>query len=556
MNERLWVRSIPDFLEPVHDRITKNYPWIWRLLHEALILSTLYYWIQSIAVHQRYPGGDGPHIIGTAGRLAQQLRDGEFEWFVYCFSSLLGPHPPFAYLPFVGSALFFPEVSYNHLIGGAIVLWLIADAMYRLRVGVLGFIGLWVWTPVWLQSENAGIDLVAAATVLQSVSHLARSNQLENRYHVFGWGAWIGAAFMTKYTAPMFLWGPCLVAGIWALKHKRLKRIAEGILAFCIVALPWWSTHWKQVKGYVLASGNAQSGLLTNKTIIENPWTIDNMLWYPTAMMDIVGSWAPMIIGLGVCLAFVRTNQKRTWSGAVLLSSILGGWLMLNAQKQRQDRYILPAYPVMTAGLIMAPSLITVASIPFLWSVTKENIAIFDSNKPAPAQRDYSHDVNTPANTYPTPHEAYWPISHALEPWKIDSSLEKIASIQGHDGTVGFLLDEQGGAPGYGIILSKAVQLGYSWHIATIMIARNGGPGPKDPNRPLASVFVGPFLFGEWPSREFDVMLSMVKHDDPQREKWIQSTNMVVVDEWNLPMDRVGRIYIKPDLVDQYKSNH
>ena len=549
----LLLNSIPQLLHAFYSRYLVQFDWVWRLVHELLVVGTLYYWVQTVAVHQRYPGGDGPHILGTSGRLAQLLKDGEFEWFVYCFSSLLGPHPPFAYLPFVGSALAFPDVPYNHLIGGAIVLWLIADAMYRLGAGIFGFAFIWVWTPVWLQSENAGIDLVAAATVIQSISHLVRSNQLENRYHTFGWGAWIGAAFMTKYTAPMFLWAPCIVAGIWALKNRRMKRILEGIGAFCVVALPWWSTHWKQVQGYVLASGNAQSGLLTNKTIIEDPWTVENMLWYPTAMMDTVGPWLPIVIGFGVLLCSIQLLNIRTWAAPVLLSSILGGWLMLNAQKQRQDRYILPAYPIMSAGLAMAPSIVTIAALPFIWQVTRENISLFNSNTPSPAQRDYSHDVSTPAQTYPTPHEAYWPISHDLAPWKLDSALQKIASVQGIDGTVGFLLDEQGGAPGYGIVLSKAVQMGYNWHIATIMIARRGGPGPNDPNRPLASVFVGPFLFGEWPSREFDVMLSMVKHDDQQREKWIQSTNMVVVEEWSLPMDRVGRIYVKPSLVDQYK---
>lgn len=552
------LKSIPQLLHPLYERYTNGFPWVWRIIHELCIISTLYYWVQTIAVHQRYPGGDGPHILGTSGRLAQLLRDGEFEWFVYCFSSLLGPHPPFAYLPFVGSAFFFPNVDYNHLIGSAIVLWIIADAMYRLGAGVLGFAFIWVWTPVWLQSENAGIDLVAAATVIQSISHLARSNALENQYHTLGWGAWIGAAFMTKYTAPMFLWGPCLVAGYWALKHKRIKRILAGIVAFCVVALPWWSTHWKQVQGYVLASGNAQSGLLTNKTIIENPWTADNIMWYPTAMMDTVGPWLPIVIAVGVVMCSIQIAKVRSWTGPILLSSILGGWIMLNAQKQRQDRYIIPAYPVMSAGLVLAPSLVTVAALPFIWKVTRENINIFNSDSPAPAQRDYSHDVKSPATTYPIPHEAYWPISHDLVPWKLDEALTKIASIQGKSGTVGFLLDEQGGAPGYGIVLSKAVQMGFNWHIATIMIARRGGPGPNDPNRPLASVFVGPFLFGEWPSREFSVMLSMVKHDDQQREKWIQSTNMVVVEEWSLPMDRVGRIYLDPELVEEYnrQSSH
>ena len=151
----------------MHEHYTKQRSWVWRVIHELCVLSTLYYWIQSIAAYQRYPGGDGPHILGTSGRLAQLLRDGEFEWFVYCFSSLLGPHPPFAYLPFVGSALVFPDLPHNHLIGGAVVLWLIADAMYRMGAGIIGFAFIWVWTPIWLQSENAGIDLVAAATVIE-----------------------------------------------------------------------------------------------------------------------------------------------------------------------------------------------------------------------------------------------------------------------------------------------------------------------------------------------------------------------------------------------------
>ena len=118
----------------------------------------------------------------------------------------------------------------------------------------------------------------------------------------------------------------------------------------------------------------------------------------------------------------------RSWSGSVFNTdhqhTILGstrpyqfyfGWLAhaQRPKKQRQDRYIIPAYPLMSTGLVMAPSLVTVAAIPFVWQVTRENISLFNSNT-SPAQRDYSHDVSTPAQSYPVPHEAYWPISHDL----------------------------------------------------------------------------------------------------------------------------------------------
>ena len=39
-----------------------------------------------------------------------------------------------------------------------------------------------------------------------------------------------------------------------------------------------------------------------------------------------------------------------------------------------------------------------------------------------------------------------------------------------------------------------------------------------------------------------------------KEKKWIQSTNMVVVDEWSLPMDRVGRLYLSPTLAEQYNQ--
>ncbi len=56
-------------------------------------------WLTLVTPLARWPSGDGPHILGTAMRLAQLLRDGELALFWRCFSSLLAPHPPAAYLP-------------------------------------------------------------------------------------------------------------------------------------------------------------------------------------------------------------------------------------------------------------------------------------------------------------------------------------------------------------------------------------------------------------------------------------------------------------------------
>ena len=110
------------------------------LLVECIVVYTLIQWISIIASTGRHPGGDGPHILGTATRLAQLLFDGEWTLFVVCFSSLLGPHPPFAYVPFMGVELFTGgSTETSHLWAGALVVWLCWDGIRRLGGSVWGY---------------------------------------------------------------------------------------------------------------------------------------------------------------------------------------------------------------------------------------------------------------------------------------------------------------------------------------------------------------------------------------------------------------------------------
>ena len=344
-------------------------------------------WMMAIIEQGRHPSGDGPHVIGTANRLALLLIDGDMSFFVSAFSSLLGPHPPFAYLPFMTGKLIVPNAEWSHLLGGAIVLWICWDGIRRMGGGLIGFCWLMAVTPVWLQAENAGIDLWAGACVIQSLSHLAATKHMRNRFHIAMWGAWMGAAFMTKYTAPLFLWAPTLLAGWWVLKRGRWRALALSISGFCVVALPWWSTHANNVWGYIKHSGDGSTGLLTNQTLIDDPWgKIENVGWYPAAVADAVG-WTTLIIiaiVLFVCMSGLNTflrnaanaskfsilnclgsawlfheslarNRMRTSTVYIAFLSVLGGWIVLNSQKQRQDRYILPAAPVAAAILGVTP---------------------------------------------------------------------------------------------------------------------------------------------------------------------------------------------------------
>ena len=151
--------------------IVKHHKGLIRCLVEICAIAIIAYWLTTISTLGRHPSGDGPHVIGTANRLALLLIDGEFSYFINAFSSLLGPHPPFAYLPYALAKLAAPNVEWSHLLGGAFVLWLCWDGIRRIGGGIVGFFWLMSATPIWLQAENAGIDLWAGACVIQSLSY-------------------------------------------------------------------------------------------------------------------------------------------------------------------------------------------------------------------------------------------------------------------------------------------------------------------------------------------------------------------------------------------------
>jgi hypothetical protein len=58
---------------------------------------------------------------------------------------------------------------------------------------------------------------------------------------------------------------------------------------------------------------------------------------------------------------------------------------------------------------------------------------------------------------------------------------------------------------------------------------------------------VGPFTDSEWPPREFSVLVSIFRPGDAQREAWLRTSPLQLVDSWPLPEGMEGRIYQSPD---------
>ena len=491
-------------------------------------------WIRVVLATGRQPAGDGPHVLGTAMRLAQQLRDGEIGTFAWCLQSLLGPHPPGAYLPATLAYLLGgTSWSGTHLLAGALVLWLCWDGIRRLGGGVVGALFLGATGLVWLQAEQYGVDLVGGACVVQALSHLAASERLTLRRPTLLWGAWMGAAFLCKYTAPMFLWAPCLVAGIWVLQGRRWRALLGAVGAFCLVAGIWYATHLAAIRGYLGASTDSANALLTNKSLLQGAWfDWENLSWYPAVLRDAFGNPGLLVLLLAALLPWRRAAAPQgAW--ILPLSGFAGGLLLLSTQIQRQDRYLGVGIPLLAAlaGSSRGRWLLAPIGAIGLYGAA----ATYGTATSPPSTRDYGHGWASAGERWPWVADAFAPTSFDPDLWKLDEMLEAARALQGSDeGTVGFLLSDASGAPQFGNILSRVATQGYRWHVATVMVLPRG---------PDAAVFVGPFTTDAWPSRAFTVLLAIVERSDRARSSWLTRASLSLKQSWALPMGLEGRLY-------------
>lgn len=509
------------------------------LVRWGLPVLVLAAWGAAIGQTGRWPGGDGPHLLGASMRLAQLFRAGELGELVRSVFTLVGPHPPGAYLPgTLAYTVLGSTVAHAHLVAGAGVLLVVWDAIRRLGGGVVGALVLAATPLVWLQAEAHGADLLAAACVAQALSWLVVSDRLESRRSAAFWGAWMGAAFLAKYTAPLFLWAPCLLAGVWVVQHRRWGQLGRAVAAFTAVAGLWYALRFSAIRGYLAASTGGDGAVLTNKAVLVGPWwSWERLSWYPATLVDAWG-W----LGAGALLVCVASGARRRgadWpSLSVPLAGIAGGLLLLCMQGQRQDRYLLPALPL--AAALVGSSRVRWGVAPVFAVGAYGAAATFVVDRPAPGARAYEHNWRDAGEDWPWVDEAYRPVSLDPAPWLLDEGIAALRRVHGSDdGTVGFLLDERDGAPTSGLVFSRVAAAGLRWNVATAAVMDRRGGSP-----PEAAVFVGPFATETWPSRSFTTLLAIVDPTDHRREAWLRHTQMRQAEAWTLPHGREGRIYV------------
>lgn len=501
----------------------------------------------------RFPSGDGPHLLGTAMRLGAELRAGDVGAFISHSLTLIAPHPPGAYMLVALLYALLGPLDVVPLLASLVCLALTWDAMLRIwrameRPQVQNAWGaalLVAAAPlVWSQAEFFGFDLAATAVVCQCVSHLLASRGLSVKRSALWAGAWFGAGVWVKYTVPLFLApaGLAVAAGLlWDARRGRdglRQRLVNGAwlaAAAALVMAPLMVFAGKGMIGYVWHSffPPEQFEQFVGDRAVEQRTlhsTFDRVFYYQGALKDLWGWPGLLLLLLGVGLVGWRRRfwrRRAARAALVCLTCVLGSSAVLAVLTAKQERYYLPAIFVLmavalpglmrrraTAALTAAVLLLPAAVVALDYSgwtqpnTMDEGLAGYEigPRSPAPQVRKHQDDASLSLTTwgrYPLLEERYRPLSQDPQHADLERMLHLAArAMPPGRSRIGVLVEGEDITHGFGPLLLTAQRLGYSWDIVTVklvpLMSPAGGVGVMH--------FQGPFFSGGKP-RPFPVLV-------------------------------------------------
>lgn len=450
----------------------------------------------------RVPGGDAPHILSIAHRLAAEVQAGAWADAYVHLGSLVTPHPPAGYLvPATLAALGLgAAVPVLTSLCGLAMCW---HGLLLLRRDDRPEVPLWAGLlllssgMVWAMVDRMSWDLLAAGMVTATLGHLHASDGLRCTHHT-AMAAFFGAlGCLTKFTVPVFLLLPGLAVLLCAIRLRQWAGIAVGVAVFAGVAGPWLAGHLDQVLSYVASSADP------SRTISESPaaaWASrlswDNLSYTVRVFRDAVG-W-PGLVLLTLCGGGLAHRGARLASAGAL-----GGMLLLTFAGERQARYLAPALPLLCllidAGLTGGMGRTTgrwARRITLGGCVAMLYCAAATSwvHSSPPQVRDQTPATLSSWAGWPWPATAFKPTGLQLERWKVSEAIDAMSQTCASGSTVGILVPRSPEIPRGSAYAYTAALAGHHWTWATVGQTPQGDP----------MVFLGPFTT-EGAPRHFDV---------------------------------------------------
>ncbi len=519
-------------------------PLLVRLLLPSLIC-VLYSVI--LGTSDRFFAADGPHMLSQALRLGAMVRGGELWGAVAEGFRLSAPHPPFGYIPLVAGAVLGLPLRAVVLLGDLVWLAVLFDGVRRLVSPAPWWSAQLGWlvgasaSLTWWSADHHGFDLPAAAVVVAALGWLHQSAGLSDLRAAAGFGFWLAAGFLTKYSVPLVLFLPVMVVCLPALRRNP-RGLGVAVVTWAVLAGPWLVANHDAVAAYVssaLSPPSAPGNFPEQRTMIER-FAGEGQLHFVTVLKDTLG-WPVLAVLAGGALLARRP---------VPLWGLVSGLIFLGAMNSREGRYAEPLVfllaaagaPVRAGGWQQAVMVLALV-IPGLRATADAYRA---SAADLPSRRSLEHDPTRlwTLGPWPRPVTAFSPISEHPERWKVAEVLAAGAAARVADTPLGILLDTSPESPPSAVYQLVGEDRGLRLDLLTI----HALVGPQG----LASQsYRGP-LTGSPPADTFsplrrepsalDVVYVVTWPGGAGGRRWLAETPHAILQTWELPEGHQGAL--------------
>ena len=208
---------------------------------------------------------------------------------------------------------------------------------------------------VFAMSGFVMLDLPLTAMVALTFCSLVYAQDFKSRRQSVLFGICLGAALLTKWTAPLFIVGPFIYALVFALRppEGRLQKIRNILLAFAAAALVanWWYTY-HVFSAYFLRRDKIETFFIAGRATTEKTLSFhsfNGILYYARNLFPYQLSLFYSLlffIGLIVCMR----SRFRSWGALALWVAVPYAAFTLIPNKS--PRYLMPVLPAL--ALIIA----------------------------------------------------------------------------------------------------------------------------------------------------------------------------------------------------------
>jgi hypothetical protein len=515
-----------------------------RVLPFLLPAAVLVAFTVALARADRFPGADGPHMLGQGMRLGRWIAEGRWGQAWDAFVGLVAPHPPLGYVPLALVSVVVRDVRWVVALSAAVWAGLLLDGACRLVRPAPVWAGPLAWgigmasAPLWWSADHAGFDLVAAAATVQALAWLHASEGFARRRESALFGAWLGAAFLSKYTAPLVLALPVAWAGVSALAGRgasegvsaRRTNLALAVAAWAVLWVPWAAHNGEIAVRYVASALAPPAGpgfFPEERTLLQR-----------VSGEGQVGFLAVLEVALGGPILVLGAASAIRERRVPVLLALVGGLLALGAMNAREARYALPL-------VVLFP----IAAVPSRGERWREAAVLGGLALPmargtwswyrgcdracAPSVRELRVDRGelTRTGAWPTPALAFQPISEHPERMAVDEALVEARALAG-EAPLAVLVDA---LDSRGATMWQLEAEARGWDLDMVSVAVRLTPD----GRMEEARFRGPFP-GGWSVEPRAALVVSLPSGGSRAAAWASAHGWTPSRTWDVPGGTVG----------------